>query len=1305
MKTVEEDVRQLLSTVSNYSIKKFFGNNYKNKNLSEDEVREIYFNQPLPDHMIDPKTNQNKIIYQRNKIRTTKYTPLNFIPKNLFFQFTNIANSYFLFIIILGCFQIFGVQSPGMQAVPLIVIVVLTAIKDAFEDYRRAISDYELNSSKVHKLEGISNFNALQDQVGPWRKFKKGCTKIFSNFSQLFKRKSKIESNDLENNPNLDLFTLRSNNLNNINMIEDTMSNNTTTSNFPVKFKTTQWKNVLVGDILRIKKNEEIPSDVLILKSSNENNVCYVETKNLDGETNLKTKQALQFSSKKIRELSDLTKLKFSVSTEQPNKDLYTFHGVVHDECNDNVKEPISETVTINNVLLRGSVLRNTNYVICIVISTGADTKIMLNSGVTPTKKSRISRDLNYFVLINFLLLFILCFVSGLINGLFYRKTDNSRLFFEYKPYAPTPAANGTLTFFVVLIMYQTLVPISLYITIEIIKTIQVYFIYSDVNMYYEKLDFPCIPKSWGISDDLGQIEYIFSDKTGTLTQNIMEFKKCAITDKSYGLAYTSAQQGWDIRVGNVDVHEKSMKMNELISIEFSAMCEKMEPYNPFFKKENVTFVSKDFVDELSDSNNKEFLYALAICHSAVIEYDSIEDIADSFAINYSAESPDEVALVSFARDMGVVFLGEENDEYSIYENGEESKYKVLCVIPFTSARKRMSIVVQNPDDRIILYMKGADNVILERSIEGKYDTEIRANLEEYSVEGLRTLCVSSKELNHVAFYNWFNKYLEASKLLDEQREIQMEQLADEFERGVRLIGATAIDDKLQDDVPHTIESLRKAGIKVWVLTGDKVETAISIGYSCSMLNNNMDLLKIQSNNVEELEKLIDFYLREKFNVNDLDDPNVLMKAKLDHSIPDENHALLVDGKTLSLLFDESPRNIQLKFLLLGKRCCSVLCCRVSPSQKADVVKLVKENLDVITLAIGDGANDVSMIQAANVGVGIAGEEGRQAAMSSDYAIGQFSYLERLLLVHGKWSYQRLSEMIPCFFYKNVIFVMPLFWYGIFTDFDGTYLYEYTFLMLFNLFFTSVPVITLATMDQDVPDYVSLAIPQLYRPGIQRSKYTDVWKFLIYMIDGFYQSAISFFFPWLIFRTGNVATHNGLSISTVFSVGTFSVNISIFACNLYIILKQRRWDLITISLNVLSDVLLVIWVCAWSSSPFSNNFYQLGIRVYQSGIFWACLFIGILACVIPGFTYNITKANFFPNDVDKVRNILNIGFFENRNKTQIQKDLEIAHKISGLSENDEITNNNNPADLEKTESDSLFKIGDPAKAIDSNSLV
>lgn len=1283
------------------------------------DSREIYVNCPLPQDALDPKTGYPKVKYPRNKIRTTKYTPINFLPLNIIFQFTNIANSYFLFIIILSAFQIFGVQNPGMQAVPLIVIVVLTAIRDGVEDSRRAISDFEMNSSKVQRLSGIENPNVIEDNIGPWRRFKKSCSRVTKKMmTVVLKRKNRFnddgENNDIDGSDGAahhvdDLGSINGSmispvktraSMNSHRSLKKHQKKHTKLSAFKpnslcdpniqlsygLNFETTQWKIIEVGDIIKINKNDEIPSDVVVLNTSGDDGLCYVETKNLDGETNLKPKKALK-SSRCINTIADIERACFSIGCEPPSKDLYSFRGVLkfigYESENDTQGEETSEPITIDNLLLRGSVLRNTQYVLAVVVATGDDTKIIMNTGVTPTKKSKMSYDLNKYVVINFILLFIMCFVSGLVNGLFYRpSTVNSKRFFDFKPYAPTAAANGVLSFFVNLIMYQTLVPISLYITVEIIKTIQAGFIYSDVQMYYEKLDYPCVPKSWGISDDLGQIEYIFSDKTGTLTQNVMEFRKCVVGDRMYGLSYTAAQEGLDRR-NEVDIVAKKSEMNELIAKDTTQMIDSLKNFNPnYFRSDKLTFISSEFIHDLQNINrddkftnqsleNHDFMMCLALCHTAIIEKTSNDLDNDGFEdngdINYGAESPDEVALVSAARDVGIVFLGKEDDIYNVYDATIDQvvQFQVLFIIPFNSTRKRMSIVLKTPNGEILMLVKGADNVIMERCLPNDPNVEsLKQSLIELSNEGLRTLCIGKKTLDLKEFESWKKQYLEASSLLDESRESKMLELSDSFEHEFHLIGATAIEDKLQDGVPDAIASFRKAGIKFWMLTGDKVETAISIGFSCSMLDNSMDLIVMKDiDELNDLDEQLNSILKDKFSIDEITKDHIKW-LKNDHSIPKETSSLIIDGKTLTTLFDEkTSEEIKLKFLLICKQCCSVLCCRVSPSQKAEIVLLVKNTIDVLTLAIGDGANDVSMIQAANVGVGIAGEEGRQAAMSSDFAIGQFRFLERLLLVHGRWCFNRFTEVVPCFFYKNVVFVMPLFWYGIFTDFDGTYLYEFSLLMLFNLFFTSLPVGVLGVLDQDVPDYIAMEIPQLYRMGISRGKHKDMIKFFNYMIDGIYQSVICFFWPWLVFHQGNFGTKNGLILNDRFSVGNFSAVSSIFVSNTFILMRQKRWDILTIGLNVLSNALTIIWIGGYSSNTFSVNYYFTGVNCYRSGSFWACVFCIMVGCLLPRFALDVFKVNWFPNDVDIVRKLLNIHLIENRDK-DMERELSIAKKLA-----------------------------------------
>lgn len=1260
--------------------------------------RKVVVNCPLPVDMKHEPLGKCIIHYPANKIRTTKYTPLSFLPKNLTYQFTNAANSYFLLLVILGAFQIFGVDLPGMAAVPLIVIVCITAAKDAFEDYSRKRLDSELNNSPIHMLVGINNENVEKDAVSAWRRFKKACSHSLDAAGASVKRAAirtfgskrrkqelviwEAERQDLSLRRISTVHSQRS--AGQVEVLSGPISPNERMStslrnhhrfcpesilnpelqlkNAPhsSKFKNRRWKDIVVGDIVRVRNDEEVPADMVILATSDQDDHCYIETKNLDGETNLKTKAPVEAGvTASLRSSSDFANTKFWIECDAPNPNLYTFHGLLHYEKYNKdgklEKEDEKEVISNDNILLRGCMLRNTKWAVGLVIYTGEETKIMLNSGITPTKTSRISRELNLSVYINFALLFVLCFVSGLINGLFYRSSENSRVFFEFAPYAPTAAANGVVAFFVALIIYQSLVPISLYISVEIIKTLQAFFIFSDIKMYYAKLDFPCTPKAWNISDDLGQIEYIFSDKTGTLTQNVMEFKKCTIGGKSYGLAYTEAQQGMDMRDG-IDVVKELSKWKLRIEKDREAMVSAIQQHtqNSQFRELNLKFVSSEFVNDMESNDaqlhaNHAFMMALALCHTVVTEMSP----DDAELRDFKAESPDEAALVAAARDLGFVFRDRVRKQLLIDVYGKAEEFEMLDIIQFTSQRKCMSCIIRDPTGRILVISKGADNVIFQRLDPKKNSDEVikrtALHLEQYAKEGLRTLCIAQREISQAQYDDWRKRYKEAATSNSASTDSLLESLNDEMERDLVLLGGTAIEDRLQDGVPVSISTLAEAGVKMWVLTGDRIETAINIGFSCNMLDNHMKLLVVRppDDNLKDfahVDSLVTKYLQEEFGMlvdgtdaNSVD--KLIAAAREDHLAPSPNYGVVIDGAALSLVFEDDTKeaNVKLKekFLLLGKQCKSVICCRVSPSQKAEVVRLVKNGLGVMTLAIGDGANDVAMIQAANVGVGIAGEEGRQAVMSSDYALGQFRFLSRLLLVHGRWSYKRLAEMVPCFFYKNVVFTLTCFWYGIYTDFDGSYLYEYTYLMFYNLAFTSLTVIFLAVLDQDVSDTVSMLVPQLYRSGILGLEWSQ-YKFVWYMLDGVYQSVIAIFFPYLIYYKGFL-NMQGLPADHRFWMGVVCCIVCVSACNIYILLQQYRWDWLSLVIYALLILVVFFWTGVWSAAVRVGQFYKAAPQIFGSTSIWACMIMAIVVCILPRFTYDFLKRNFKPRDIDIIR--------------------------------------------------------------------
>lgn len=790
------------------------------------------------------------------------------------------------------------------------------------------------------------------------------------------------------------------------------------------RFHKDQWKNVQVGDFVRLYNEEPVPADVVVLNTSDPDGACYIETKNLDGETNLKVRQALH-AGRKVKRSKECERTDFRIESEAPHPNLYQYSGAARwNQKNakdpDGIAHEMTEPISINNLLLRGCSIRNTEWVLGVVVFTGQETKIMLNSGITPSKRAKISRDLNWNVIYNFIILFFMCLVSAIINGFSFGDTDSTIQYFEFGSYGGTAGLNGFITFWAAIILYQNLVPISLYISLEIIRTGQAFFIYSDTNMYYEKVDYPCTPKSWNISDDLGQIEYIFSDKTGTLTQNVMEFKKATVNGVPYGEAYTEAQAGLQKRQG-IDTEEEGRKARTQIAADKTRMLGSLRKIhdNPYLFDEDLTFVAPDFVDDLGGNAgeeqaaaNEHFMLVLSLCHTVITE----RTPGNPPKLELKAQSPDEAALVGTARDCGFTVIGRTRDGIIINKMGTDVEYTVMNTLEFNSTRKRMSAIIRMPDGRIILFCKGADSIIYSRLAKGE-QPELRQataeHLEMFAREGLRTLCIAQREISEEEYQAW-NADHEIAASSVEDREDKLEAVSDRIEQGLTLLGGTAIEDRLQEGVPDAISLLGDAGIKLWVLTGDKVETAINIGFSCNLLNNDMDLmvLRIEDESIDTAEAELDKHLA-NFDMTGSDAE--LKLAKKDHEPPPPTHAVIIDGDSLRLVLND---RLKQKFLLLCKNCKSVLCCRVSPAQKAAVVNMVKHGLDVMTLSIGDGANDVAMIQEADVGVGIAGEEGRQAVMSSDFAIGQFRFLARLMLVHGRWCYRRMGETIANFFYK-----------------------------------------------------------------------------------------------------------------------------------------------------------------------------------------------------------------------------------------------------------------------------------------------
>ncbi|XP_033107552.1 probable phospholipid-transporting ATPase IM [Anneissia japonica] len=915
----------------------------------------------------------------------------------------------------------------------------------------------------------------------------------------------------------------------------------------------TKWHHVQVGDIIKLYNNDFVTADILVLSSSEPHSVVYVETAELDGETNLKVKQALPETSPLGQDLEKLGNFNGEVQCEAPNNRLDRYEGTL------NWGE---EKFSLNNdqLLLRGCRIRNTQWCYGIVIFAGKDTKLMQNSGKSKLKRTSLDKLMNKLVISIFILMLVICLICSICCSVWEYTYGE-----EFQVYLPWDQKNGaiiaTLNFFSYIIVLNTLVPISLYVTVELIRLFQSFWINWDVKMYYETKDCTAKARTTTLNEELGQIQYVFSDKTGTLTQNMMTFNKCSISGRKFGEFKNKAG---DI----VPIDEDTPK------VDFSS--------NKYYE-ESFEFYDNSLKAGVDRGDRQTWLFfrLLALCHTVMAEH------GDDGSLTYQAQSPDEAALVGAARNFGFTYKSRTPTTITIEVQGREDTYELLQILDFNNVRKRMSVIVRQ-NNRIKLFCKGADNVVFERL--GEASTFLKdvtqEHLNDFANEGLRTLVLAMKDIGEQEYKDWNKKYHEASTSL-ENREEKIDAVQEEIEKDMMLLGATAIEDKLQDGVPETIENLIKGNIKVWVLTGDKQETAINIGYSCRLLTDEFNEVFVINQTEEEaikevvnntLDKICDTMgIKNKMrcdedDIVDEDDDEEDEKKNMEQLASIYSFAIVITGASLVHALQADIEQI---FLEAACFCKTIICCRVTPLQKAQVVNLVKKYKKAVTLAIGDGANDVSMIKAAHIGVGISGQEGMQAVLASDFSFGQFRFLERLLLVHGRWSYVRMSKFLSYFFYKNFAFTLSHFWFAFYCGFSAMAVYDQWFITLYNIVFTSLPVIALGIFDQDVNEDMCVRFPALYKPG-QKNEYFNYWVFTKSIVSGTITSLTLFFISYGTFL--DVANPDGFPAGSQTTFGCILASMLVLVVNFKMAMDTAYWTVfnhICIWLSIISYWIII----------------------------------------------------------------------------------------------------------------------------------
>lgn len=923
-------------------------------------------------------------------------------------------------------------------------------------------------------------------------------------------------------------------------------------------------QDLKVGDLVYLHSDDTIPADIVLLASAGEDGTSYVETAQLDGETNLKLRRPIAESNIPFAELSSI---RGTVFVEPPNHHIYTFEGRLEIEGADEAK-----SLGDLQLLLRGTSLRNTEWVVGIAVYCGADTKLALNQKLPPSKFSSLDKQLNNVVIGIFLFKITLCFFLAIFGGV-WESQEAGDQYVDTDP-QDSPGVVGLKLFFSYFAILSYLIPLSLVVTLEVVKVFQARWMEWDSEMAMDPENISetsMVAKTSNLNDELGLVQYVFSDKTGTLTENRMEFQQASI----HGIVYNNASNGG------------------------------LTTYFQEFDSNSVNVI--------------EYVRLMSLCHSVVPSQGYNGEMI------YKAASPDEEALVKAAAQNDYVFLRRGNDGICIRAQGKEEIYPLLAELEFSSDRRRMSVVIDTPDGRTIMYIKGADSIIYDRlrptpdmdSEEARIKEKTSQDLEYFSKEGLRTLCLAKRELSREEREQFRREFNDANTSTSGNRAELVEEVADRWERDFVLIGATAIEDKLQEGVPDTIAYLLKAGIKVWVITGDKQATAINIGYSTRLLQPHMLRMEINANSADECaEKLIRA-------VQTLD------------SEPGAVPAMIIDGNTLKWALNEHAEH----FLNLGRRCHSVICCRVTPIQKARIVNLIKTSPnpelanvqgDIITLSIGDGANDVSMIQEAHIGIGIFGNEGTQAARAADFAIRQFKHLRKLLTVHGRYSLLRNSILIQYSFYKNAAVFLVQFWFSLFSAASAQTLYDDYMMTFFNITVTSLPPFLYAIFEKDVEEDIIQKFPEVYR-RLQKGDAFTVKSLMHWLWSALWVSVVLWWGAFFIYENDTLDEDG--KITGLDAMGNYTMTAGVLIIMLRLALETHQWNVL-VHLGLWGSILcyfVTLIAESYVIEYIPDQYGQVGI-IFSCASFWWWLILSMVMALVPDMLWKYLKRQYIPSD-------------------------------------------------------------------------
>ncbi|RDA88213.1 hypothetical protein CP532_0341 [Ophiocordyceps camponoti-leonardi (nom. inval.)] len=1086
--------------------------------------------------------------FPANLVSNAKYTALTFLPVTLYNEFSFFFNMYFLLVALSQAIPALRIGYLSTYIAPLAFVLLITMGKEAYDDIERRRRDTEANSEPYRILD-FSDPESNASLLRPRRPLKSDTMRRGSRRS----RRNDLSDIQEENDP-----------------VEAVAPSS------HIQEISKKSKDLKVGQVLKLSKGQRVPADVVILQCCTSDGCAakepaeeealvalseegqtskgkqpaaealmhepetgtvgetFIRTDQLDGETDWK----LRLASPLTQNLPPEEFVRLRVTGGKPDKRVNEFFGTLEllpprQEASSSQEEEAAKSwaLSIDNTAWANTVIASQGTTLAVIMYTGPQTRSALSTAPSRSKTGLLEYEINSLTKILCALTLALSVILVALQG--FEKTGGNIWYIKIMRF---------------LVLFSTIVPISLRVNLDLGKSAYSRFIQND----------PGIPgavvRTSTIPEDLGRIEYLLSDKTGTLTQNDMEMKKVHVGTVSYANEAMDEVAAY-VRQGFCNTTD------QLVTPSYSAAV-----------NVGTTRTRRDIASRVRD-----VVLALALCHNVTPTVDN-EDGRQ--VTSYQASSPDEIAIVKWAESIGLKLASRDRKSMTLQstESGRTVvRVRILDVFPFTSDGKRMGIIVRFQEDanagnadlgsgEIWFYQKGADTVMSSIVAANDWLDEETANMAR---EGLRTLVVGRKKLSAQQYREFSSRYHEASLALA-GRDAGLQAVVSRYlEVDLELLGVTGVEDKLQRDVKPSLELLRNAGIKIWMLTGDKVETARCVAVSSKLVARGQYIYTVAR-------------LKKKDYARDHLD---FLRSKTDA-------CLLIDGESLALLLT----HFRLDFISIAVQLPTVVACRCSPTQKAEVAKLIKDYTKKRVCCIGDGGNDVSMIQAADVGVGIVGKEGRQASLAADFSIEQFCHLVKLLVWHGRNSYKRSAKLAQFVIHRGLIIAVCQTMYSIALKFEPEGLYKDWLLVGYATVYTAAPVLSLV-LDQDVDENVANLYPELYKE-LTSGRSLSYRTFFVWVLVSIYQGGMI----------------QGLSQLLTEVDGPRMVAVS------YTVLVLNELIMVAIEITTWHPVMIIsilgTFLVFAGSIPFLGGYFDLKF-IITLGFLWRILAIGAISLVPP----------------------------------------------------------------------------------------